>query len=42
VFDVHILYTVSRDKDFSDPKKELMFNFRKCCHVFSFVKVASS
>jgi len=27
MFDEHVLYTVSRDKDFSEPKKELWFLF---------------
>jgi len=42
MFDEHVLYTVSRDKDFSAIKKELRFNLRKCCHVFGFVTIPSS
>jgi len=42
MFDEHVLCTVSRDEDFSGSKKELKFDFRKCCHVFGFVTVTSS
>jgi len=33
MFDEHVLCIVSRDEDFSDSKKELRFDFRKCSNL---------
>jgi len=42
MFDEHVLCIVSRDEDFSDSKKELRFDFRKCCHEFGLVAITNS
>jgi len=42
MFDEHVLYAISRDKVFSDSKKEVRFDFRKCCHEFGLVAITNS
>jgi len=40
--DEQACYVFNRDWGFADSKKELRFDFRKCCHVFYLVTKPSS